>query len=425
MKIITCNFRGRKHSERNEQCEDSVYFLRGTEVTTVAVADGAGSKKYEHAKDGADAVTKAVCNFFDSKFDDFFNSNNELELRSVIQTICHKALKERANELGIDSIETMASTLLAVSFKGNKAIAVQIGDGIVGKTSHGEPELITMPQNGEFASSTFFVNSTDAYKMIQVRKMFLNGTSHLFLMSDGIADCMYNDFTGAFNSSLKMILDAAEDPDGEEKIKKAIKEFIVDADPLSDDCTMAVVCFNEKSKNYETETLATETSVVSEQPVAVQENIGSEKHSLSADAQINSADTSVDVLPQIKSVEYEAEQKTEKSFAVWKIVAIIASVALIIGVAVGVVLLTRDAESNADGKTKSNRTTETTTSQTMPEVSTLSGIDSSTDRTGVVEPFEVGGQLGDAISQSSDDETNNHTNNNSIIDGTVKSDERN
>lgn len=260
MKIITCNFQGRKHFERNEQCEDSVNYVIGSNVTTVAVADGAGSKIYEHAKDGADAVTKAVCGFFEAKFDDFFDSTNELELRTVIQTICHKALKERANELGLDSIDTMASTLLAVSVKGNKAVCVQIGDGLIGRTVHGELEPITLPQNGEYASSTYFVNSADAYKMIQIRKLFLSGTSHIFLMSDGVADCMFNDFNGVFNSSLSMLVDAADESDGEEKVRKAIKEFIVDADPMSDDCTMAVVCLGKKQSNISEETKGIEKS---------------------------------------------------------------------------------------------------------------------------------------------------------------------
>lgn len=327
MKIITCNFQGRKHSERNEPCEDSVYYLKGSEVTTVAVADGAGSKKYEHAKDGADAVTKAVCNFFDAKFDDFFESSNELELRSVIQTICHKALKERAKELELDSIETMASTLLAVSIKGNKLISVQIGDGLIGRLFHDELETVTMPQNGEYASSTYFINDAEAFKMVQVRKMFLTGTTHLFLMSDGVADCMFNDFNGEFNESLKKLLETADEPAGEKKVRKVVKEFIVDADPMSDDCTMAVVCFNEQKVAIETETLMPEPVVPEVQ----------------ADAVLQSYMTTQSVAPAIDTDVSDIEQNRafgeKKKFATWKLIAIIvAAVIIITGVVVGVVL---------------------------------------------------------------------------------------
>ena len=380
MKIITCNFRGRKHSERNEPCEDSVYYLQGSAVTTVAVADGAGSKKYEHAKEGADAVTKAICNFFDAKFDDFFESSNELELRSVIQTIYHKALKERAKELELESIETMASTLLAVSIKGNKLISVQIGDGLIGRFFHEELETITMPQNGEYASSTYFINNADAYKMVQIRKMFLNGTSHLFLMTDGVADCMFNDFNGEFNESLKMILEASDEPKGEDKVQKAVKEFIVDADPMSDDCTLAVVCFNERKCPIETETLQPKPaedvkSADDAKPEAVAEN-----------EQIPFPQAPV-LSPQYIAQQINTPSATEVTQAIvnmpevekkkavnWKLISIIAAAVLVVVIAVvSVVLVVTNKGNDEKGTTKQKETSsfvsENTTTTTTPSTS--------------------------------------------------------
>ena len=336
MKIITCNFQGRKHSERNEPCEDSVYYLQSSGVTTVAVADGAGSKKYDHAKDGADAVTKAICNFFEAKFDDFFESSNELELRSVVQTICHKALRERAKELELDSIETMASTLLVVSVKGNKLISVQIGDGLIGRLFHDELETVTMPQNGEYASSTYFINDPEAFKMVQVRKMFLTGTTHLFLMSDGVADCMFNDFNGEFNTSLKALLETAEEPNGEEKVKKAIKEFIVDADPMSDDCTMAVICFNEKLVSIEAD--APQQEAVA-QPAA---------GGVPADSAVPAAFAAyqTDVQPNATEADQELLLKEKKPIAKWKVIAVVvAAVVIIVSVVLAVVFWPKDDDS--------------------------------------------------------------------------------
>ncbi len=368
MKIVTCNFQGRKHSERNEPCEDSVFYLQGSEVTTVAVADGAGSKKYEHAKDGADAVTKAICNFFEAKFDDFFESSNELELRSVVQTICHKALKERAAELELDSIETMASTLLAVSIKGNKLISVQIGDGLLGRLFHDELETITMPQNGEYASSTYFINNADAYKMVQIRKMFLSGTSHLFLMSDGVADCMFNDFNGKFNESLKSLLETADEPNGEKKVGEAIKKFIVDEDPMSDDCTVAIVCFNERKCPVETETLQppkpasapaapAAPAVPSVAPVVV-----NEPPTLAvADAPVLSPQY-VEQQPKTVSLNTVVEQEAVdnedldvKKPLNWKLISIISGAALVVIIAVVLVIVFVGGSDKDDGKKSPDR----------------------------------------------------------------------
>ena len=368
MKIITCNFRGRKHSERNEPCEDSVFYIKGSEVVTVAVADGAGSKKYSHAKQGADTVTKAVCNFFEAKFDDFFDSTNELELRTVIQTICHKALKEKAAELGLDSIEPMASTLLVVSFKGNKAVSVQIGDGLIGRSFHGELEPVTLPQNGEYASSTYFVNSADAYKMIQIRKLFLSGTSHIFLMTDGIADCMFNDFNGVFNNSLNMILEASEEPDGEEKVQRAVKECIVDADPMSDDCTMAVICFNEKADSVETESYSLAEFMVTE-PSGSEAVIQPVEQPVSVQPEV--CEDGVMPSPEIVPTVVQQSNADKKKSSSWKIIVVAVVLAIITVVTAGVIIHFKSDDN------------EKTTSTTVPRSSVVTSVSSSLSGTSV------------------------------------------
>lgn len=369
MKIITCNFQGRKHFERNEPCEDSVNYILGSNITTVAVADGAGSKKYSHAKDGADAVTKAVCNFFEAKFDNFFDSTNELELRTVIQTICHKALKERAGELGLDSIETLASTLLTVSIKGNKAVCIQIGDGLIGRMVHGEPETITLPQNGEYASSTYFVNDAEAYKMIQVRKMFLNGTSHVFLMSDGIADCMFNDFTGEFNKSMGMLIEASDDTDGEEQVRKAVKEFIVDADPMSDDCTMAVVCLNnsvasvKKEKAEKTEPVQLDVDFKeSVSDVQVQ----NQTYSQVIHQQEMPLYQPMPITEQMVNVQNNVPVKKKKGSIAKIVVAALALIlAIIIGAGALILLVTNKDEDRSDDDIKDTITSSMTTDENI------------------------------------------------------------
>lgn len=353
MKIVTCSIRGRKHSERNEPCEDSVYYLQDSDVMTVSVADGAGSSKYKNAKYGAATVTKAMCDFMTQKFDMFFESTNELELRQVIQAVCHKALKECATDMGEESIETFASTLLCVSVKGNKAIAVQIGDGLVGRAFHGELEPLTMPQNGEYASSTFFINSGDAYQMIQIRKVFLNDTSHLYLMSDGIADCMYNDFNGEFNESLKQILSLLDKDDAEEKMHKVITECIVEPDAMSDDCTIAVVALKPERElkihkvHNNTEVQRVETEMLEE----------TEKESeLTTEQEVKKMDTK--------------ERETKKATISKKLLLVVISVILLLGVFVGgFVFVGKETNENEKASNAEGSTTSVVSAETSGKVS--------------------------------------------------------
>lgn len=249
MRVISCNVCGRKHTSAGAQCEDKVCVVQKNGVVCAAVADGAGSRKYTNAAHGAQAVSEAIASFFCEKFDEYFAAVNEIELRKVISAICHKALGEQAHKLSLESAETMASTLLCVAVKRNKVIACQIGDGVIGCIMNGTPETLTLPQNGEFAGTTFFVNAPDSYKYIQVRKGFTNSVSHIFLMTDGISESVYDENDGTFHEDINRLVNCSEKENGSELLEETVKKFIVDTSSASDDCTMAVINF-EKSDKY-------------------------------------------------------------------------------------------------------------------------------------------------------------------------------
>jgi hypothetical protein len=71
-------------------------------------------------------------------------------------------------------------------------IAIQIGDGVIGAERNGELELVTLPDNGEYANVTTFVTSRDALHSIQTAQGGLDGYTGFILMSDGTADSLFN-----------------------------------------------------------------------------------------------------------------------------------------------------------------------------------------------------------------------------------------
>ncbi|MBO5411346.1 MAG: protein phosphatase 2C domain-containing protein [Clostridia bacterium] len=250
MRIINCNLRGGKHSCADLPCEDSISILQKNGVACVAIADGAGSKKYVHAKQGAQAVTKAVSNFLCERFDDYFAAVNELELRKVLAAVCHKSLKEEAEKLSLGSPETLASTMLCVAVKGNKMLACQIGDGVTGAVASGNASPLTIPQNGEFAGTTYFVNLPEAHRFIQIRKGFTSYYSHLFLMTDGVSESLYNEADGTFHPDLNRLIELSEKDNGSTLLEETVSKYIVSADPASDDCTIAIINLENSGANY-------------------------------------------------------------------------------------------------------------------------------------------------------------------------------
>ncbi|MBQ4243826.1 MAG: protein phosphatase 2C domain-containing protein, partial [Clostridia bacterium] len=247
MIIINCNLQGRKHQSLGAPCEDGFYTLTAGGVTAFALADGAGSSKYPNAKAGADTVTKAICEFFTARFDEFFELCNELEMRKILSAVCTNALTEKAQAMGLDTFSTMASTLLAVAVKGKKVIACQIGDGLIGVKNAKGLEPVFLPQNGEFAGSTYFITGENSYQMLQIRKFFLDSISHFFLMSDGIEDYVFSDTTGKFETVMDSLTEFTYEANGSALLSDCIKNNIVDRNPMSDDCTMIIAAVSNET----------------------------------------------------------------------------------------------------------------------------------------------------------------------------------
>lgn len=288
MKIINCNIQGQKHRFNNAPCEDGYYILAENNVIAAAIADGAGSYKYPYAKNGADTVSRAVCEFFTEKFDSFFELKNEYEMREILSAVCTNALYVTAKELELDSITKMASTLAAVAFKDDKAIACQVGDSLLGIKKGGFLEPVFLPQYGEFIGTTFFISDEKSYQMIQVRKFFLTSVSHIFLMTDGISEYVYDEFTGQIKNAMGSLLEFLNDENGSNKLTTCISENIVDADRSSDDCTMIIIGLRNEAYDHSIDTPlapATENVIQDCDNEAIIEN---ENHSLSNNDTINS-----------------------------------------------------------------------------------------------------------------------------------------
>lgn len=115
--IIKCAVQGLSHLGKNIPCQDKVCSLSKNDVTTIALADGAGSAKFSHF--GAECVTKFICENFCQNFDIFFENEDGISVKkSIVNDIkeqLRELLKEKDCEFG-----DLASTLLV-----KKSILVQ------------------------------------------------------------------------------------------------------------------------------------------------------------------------------------------------------------------------------------------------------------------------------------------------------------
>lgn len=280
MKVIQSYLQGARHKIKKQPCEDRTYSLSENGVVVIALADGAGSKKYTHSAQGAECVTKTIAKFFCNNFDKFYEKEDTNGLCSVIMAVCQKALKVKADEIEVDDIIKMSSTLLVVAIKDNKMIACHIGDGVIGRLTSKGTEVISAPDNGEFASTTYFITNPRADEHIRIIKDKIDDVISYFLMSDGTQEYVYDEVNKCFHDAARKMALFPYNSNGQEKLEQTIIDYMIDADPSSDDCSF--ICMLIADENFDTNDCFSKENTI----IDSKEIIDSAEHNDIAESQI-------------------------------------------------------------------------------------------------------------------------------------------
>lgn len=234
---------GNKHVNRGTPCEDASISVTKNGVSVVCVADGAGGSRYTHARFGAQCAVKCVADLLTSHFDAFYFENRESVCRSILVTAVHSAMADLLVEHELDSLERLSCTLLFVAVKGDLVLAGHIGDGLICRVSPQGLAPLTLPANGENASSTYFITFPNAQEYLRFIKTTTDNTHAFVLMSDGVEDMVYD----ASNQLVRPVvarlaeLAAQGKMKAEEALTATIQEFVVDASQNSDDCSVGIL----------------------------------------------------------------------------------------------------------------------------------------------------------------------------------------
>lgn len=247
MRVIQAYIQGAKHKSENRPCEDRTYALSKNDVNVIALADGAGSAKYSHSANGAECVTKTICEFFCNNFDKFYEKSDVEELKNVIVAVCQHSLSELATELELDDISRLSSTLLCVAVKNEKAIICHIGDGVIGKLTSTGIQTVSTPDNGEFVGTTYFITSANAQSHMTIIKEKSDDVISYFMMSDGTQEYIYDKGSRCFSGAAKKMALMSLEDGGQDKLVGIMKKYMVDKDPKSDDCSFICLTLNTNS----------------------------------------------------------------------------------------------------------------------------------------------------------------------------------
>ena len=136
---------GRKHISREVPCEDASFAVQKNGVSVVCIADGAGGKKYTHARFGSACAVELISDILTEHFDALYAENREAAVRSYFMAKIRIAFADIMAEKELDTLDQLSCTLLFVAVKDRRMIVGHLGDGLVVRISPSGLSPFSMP----------------------------------------------------------------------------------------------------------------------------------------------------------------------------------------------------------------------------------------------------------------------------------------
>ena len=245
--LVNVSLIGNKHISRETPCEDASCTLSRNGVSVVCVADGAGGAKYTHARFGAKCAVETISELLCSHFDAFYFENRESISRSMLVTAVHSSMAELLVTHELDGLERLSCTLLFVAVKGDLVLAGHIGDGLICRVSASGISPLTLPSNGENASSTYFITFPNAQEYLRFIRTTTDDTHAFVLMTDGVEEMVFDTGSQLIRPVVARLAELAAKgkEEAEKELASTIQEFVVDAGSNTDDASVGILYLPE------------------------------------------------------------------------------------------------------------------------------------------------------------------------------------
>jgi len=172
---------GTSHQRLGTRKQDAYGVRTGAHALCAIVSDGAGSAS--HGGEGA----SLVCRHFLLAFKAWLAEHGQLPDEETVQRWMdglRDRLSAAAGHRGLTRRQFAATLVMLVIFE-DQVMTLQVGDStLVGRKSDGIWEALCWPENGEFASTTYFVTDDPKARLHVTRRLLEHDAFALF--SDGL-----------------------------------------------------------------------------------------------------------------------------------------------------------------------------------------------------------------------------------------------
>lgn len=234
---------GLGHLANGLPCQDVAIAGEAGDVSVIALADGAGSAKLSDI--GAFVVVESVSDILVDKFDDLYYGE-EKKVKSFVTENILASLLRRASQESVD-LRELSSTLLCVAVKGERYVAMHVGDGVIGVMQGDVLKVLSHPSNGEHANETVFINSLNAQYDMRLLRGRAAAISGFVLMSDGSEQSLYDKVKHEIAPAIVKLFAARLDmpnAEFEAELRDLLKKQIIQR--TSDDCSIALLTRDRK-----------------------------------------------------------------------------------------------------------------------------------------------------------------------------------
>ena len=174
---------GPSHVQRSVPCQDAAAFeVLPFGLAVLAVADGAGSAQCSDI--GAQTAVKAVVDNLASEMSQA--SMSEANLHAVVSVLAGRArsaVEQKSQELGC-ALRDLASTLVVAILREDSIVVAHIGDGGVVIKTAGGLNVISPPEESEYANETTFLTGENWQKSLRLSSL-ASGVQGAAVFTDG------------------------------------------------------------------------------------------------------------------------------------------------------------------------------------------------------------------------------------------------
>ncbi len=205
-RVFQGSARGGHHIDQNIPCQDYIYYQTHNQLLCAVVCDGAGSASLsdQGAAFFAEHITKKLISRVDH------GPYSIEELTPIIEECIAEVRDELTATLSPEhTLRDYAATVVGCLMSSQGGCFFHIGDGFGVYQLANQPAVLSLPENGEYASETFFVTGDDwkAHLRLTLLSSPEAGT-YWGLMSDGAATfAIDKQRTGFFPAFINPVLD--------------------------------------------------------------------------------------------------------------------------------------------------------------------------------------------------------------------------